>query len=75
MRSTNDPIEGLKTKLLEWEISEDDLKTIDKEARIFVDKEVQEAEDSAVPENTREKLFEDIYVCNVQLPTRFIHHN
>ena len=63
MRSTNDPIAGLKQKLLEWEIvTEDDLKEIDKEARAHVDEEVAIAEKMPVPDTTPKILFEDIYV-------------
>lgn len=63
MRSTNDPIAGLKQKMLEWGVtSEEELKSIDKAARAFVDAEVAEAEKMAAPENTSRNLFEDIYV-------------
>ncbi|KAI9665424.1 MAG: alpha subunit of pyruvate dehydrogenase [Trizodia sp. TS-e1964] len=63
MRSTNDPIAGLKQKLLDWEItSEEELKEIDKEARTFVDEQVAEAEQMPFPEATPKILFEDIYV-------------
>jgi len=63
MRSTNDPIAGLKQKLLEWNVtSEDELKSIDKEARSHVDEEVAAAEAMDVPPATPEVLFEDIYV-------------
>ncbi|KIV90223.1 pyruvate dehydrogenase (acetyl-transferring) E1 component, alpha subunit [Exophiala mesophila] len=63
MRSTNDPIAGLKQKILEWGVcTEDDLKSIDKKAREAVDKEVAEAEQMAPPEPTPKILFEDIYV-------------
>ncbi|KAJ3533130.1 hypothetical protein NM208_g8124 [Fusarium decemcellulare] len=63
MRSTNDPIAGLKQKILDWEItSEDELKKIDKEARNHVNEEVAAAEAMAVPEPKPEILFEDIYV-------------
>jgi len=63
MRSTNDPIAGLKQKLLEWNVtSEDELKSIDKEARSHVDEEVAAAESMDVPPATPEVLFEDIYV-------------
>ena len=67
MRSTSDPIEGLKAKLLtSWQIfSEDELKAIDKECRQSIDREVQEAEESIIPENTSEVLFKDIYVCDL----------
>ncbi|KUJ07218.1 putative pyruvate dehydrogenase E1 component alpha subunit [Mollisia scopiformis] len=63
MRSTQDPIAGLKQKLLEWNVTtEDELKQIDKDARSDVDKEVAEAEKMAAPEPTPKILFEDIYV-------------
>ena len=65
MRSTNDPIEGLKTKLLDWGvIDEEGIKVIEKEARVFVDQEVREAEESPAPDNIPKVLFEDIYVCS-----------
>jgi len=63
MRSTNDPIAGLKQKLLDWDITtEDELKKIDKSARDHVDEEVAIAEKMPVPEATPKVLFEDIYV-------------
>ena len=63
MRSTNDPIAGLKQKLIDWGVTtEDELKGIDKEARSLVDEEVNVAENMAVPDATPEVLFEDIYV-------------
>ena len=63
MRSTNDPIAGLKTKLLDWEVvSEEELKGIDKQARKDVDVEVAEAEKMVAPEASEKILFEDIYV-------------
>ncbi|MCJ1325970.1 alpha subunit of pyruvate dehydrogenase [Thelotrema lepadinum] len=63
MRSTNDPIAGLKQKLLDWGVtSEEELKGIDKEARSFVDGEVAEAEKMEAPDPTAKILFEDIYV-------------
>ncbi|EGE08502.1 pyruvate dehydrogenase E1 component subunit alpha [Trichophyton mentagrophytes] len=63
MRSTNDPIAGLKQKLLDWNItSEEELKAIDKDARSMVDEEVAIAEKMPVPDATPRILFEDIYV-------------
>jgi pyruvate dehydrogenase E1 component alpha subunit len=63
MRSTQDPIAGLKMKLLDWNVvSEEELKGIDKEARADVDKEVAIAEKMAEPEATSKILYEDIYV-------------
>ncbi|KAK3997345.1 dehydrogenase E1 component-domain-containing protein [Cladorrhinum sp. PSN332] len=63
MRSTNDPIAGLKQHILEWGVAqEDELKAIDKEARSHVNEEVAAAEAMAHPEATPKILFEDIYV-------------
>jgi pyruvate dehydrogenase E1 component alpha subunit len=63
MRSTNDPIAGLKQHILDWTVaSEDELKAIDKEARAYVNEEVKIAEEMPVPEATPKILFEDIYV-------------
>ncbi|KAI1104647.1 dehydrogenase E1 component-domain-containing protein [Jackrogersella minutella] len=63
MRSTNDPIAGLKQKILEWEVcTEDELKSLDKEARKHVNEEVAVAEAMPVPENTPQILYEDTYV-------------
>lgn len=69
MRSTNDPIAGLKQKILDWEVcTEDELKQIDKQARSDVDAEVAEAEKMAIPEPTPKILFEDIYVRGSEPP-------
>lgn len=69
MRSTNDPIAGLKQKLLDWGVvSEDELKAIDKEARSNVDAEVAEAEKMPPPEPTPQVLFEDVYVRGSEPP-------
>lgn len=69
MRSTNDPIAGLKQKLLDWGVtSEDELKGIDKQARTDVDKEVEEAENMEPPEATQQVLYEDIYVRGSEPP-------
>lgn len=63
MRSTQDPIAGLKQKLLDWGVTtEEELKSLDKQARSDVDAEVAEAEQMAAPEPTAKVLFEDIYV-------------
>lgn len=63
MRTTQDPITGVKTKLLAWNIvTEDELKAIDKEARRSVDAEVAEAEKMEFPDATPQVLYEDIYV-------------
>ncbi|KAI4280105.1 MAG: hypothetical protein L6R35_005975 [Caloplaca aegaea] len=63
MRSTNDPIAGLKQKLLDWEVTtEEELKGLDKQAKAYVDAEVKEAEGMPEPEPTWKNLYEDIYV-------------
>lgn len=63
MRSTNDPIAGLKQKLIDWEVTtEDELKSIDKSAREMVDEEVAIAEKMEAPDATKKILYEDIYV-------------
>lgn len=63
MRSTHDPIAGLKQNILDWNVmSEDELKSLDKAARAHVDEEVAAAEAMAVPDNTPRILYEDIYV-------------
>ncbi|KAL2863534.1 pyruvate dehydrogenase (acetyl-transferring) subunit E1 alpha [Aspergillus lucknowensis] len=63
MRSTHDPIAGLKQKILDWGVmAEEDLKALDKSARAFVDEEVAIAEKMPIPENNSRILFEDIYV-------------
>jgi pyruvate dehydrogenase E1 component alpha subunit len=63
MRSTNDPIAGLKHKILDWEVAtEEELKKIDKDARSLVNEEVAAAEAMAAPEAKPVILFEDIYV-------------
>lgn len=69
MRSTQDPIAGLKLKLLDWGVtSEDELKNIDKEARAMVDEEVAIAEKMPVPDPTPRILFEDTYVKGSETP-------
>jgi len=63
MRSTNDPIAGLKQHILDWGVAqEDELKNLDKEARAHVNEETAAAEAMAVPDATPKILFEDIYV-------------
>lgn len=50
MRSNNDPIAGLKTRILEWGVvSEDELKAIDKNTKAEVDQAVEEAKASPIP--------------------------
>lgn len=69
MRSSRDPITGLKNKLLEQGIAtEDEIKAIDKKARSFVDAEVHEAENAPVPEEKPEVLFADVYAKGTEIP-------
>lgn len=69
MRSTNDPIAGLKQHILDWNVAtEDELKSIDKEARSHVAEEVAIAEAMPVPEATPKILYEDIYVPGSEPP-------
>jgi pyruvate dehydrogenase E1 component alpha subunit len=71
MRSTQDPIAGLKQKLLDWTVTtEEELKAIDKEARAHVDEEVAAAEKMAAPDATPQILFEDSYVKGSEIPLR-----
>jgi pyruvate dehydrogenase E1 component alpha subunit len=60
MRSTSDPITGLKHILIENGVaSEADLKAIDKEARKIVDEALKIAE--AAPEPSLKEFYTDIY--------------
>ncbi|UZJ57402.1 hypothetical protein CBS101457_006722 [Exobasidium rhododendri] len=61
MRSGSDPIQGLKAKMLEWNVvDEASLKKIDKSAKEEVDQAVEEAKQS--PEPPIEDLWSKIYV-------------
>ncbi|CAE6465908.1 unnamed protein product [Rhizoctonia solani] len=67
MRSTQDPIKGLQKYLEDWGVaSEEDLKTIDKEAKAEVDKAVEEAKES--PEPDTKDLWTDIYYKGTEPP-------
>lgn len=67
MRSTNDPITGLKLRILENSVaSEAELKQIDKEVRAEMDEAVKQAK--AAPEPSMSKLFEDVYVKGTEPP-------
>jgi len=62
MRSRNDPITGLKTRLLENSVlTENELKTLDKEVRMEVDEALEKAKKSPEPSSDA-ALFADIYV-------------
>lgn len=61
MRSSSDPIQGLKTHLIEWGvIEESELKKVDKAAKELVDKDLEEAKNS--PEPDVDNLFKHVYV-------------
>ncbi|KAK4053353.1 alpha subunit of pyruvate dehydrogenase [Microbotryomycetes sp. JL221] len=61
MRSSNDPITGLKKIILDWEvIEESELKKIDKDARTEVEKAVEEAKASPEPAQDKD-MWTDIY--------------
>ena len=58
-RSSSDPIQGLKTNILEWGVLEEsELKKVDKAAKETVDKAVEEAKNS--PEPTTDLLWKNI---------------
>ena len=59
MRSSSDPIQGLKKHIIEWNVMQEaDLKKVDKEAKEEVDSELEIAKNSPVPE--MDQLFTDI---------------
>lgn len=69
MRSTNDPIQGLRQNILDWSVAtEEELKALDKEARKHVTEEVAAAEAMPHPEATPQILYEDIYVRGSEPP-------
>lgn len=68
MRSSNDPINGLKQRLIDWNIlSEDELKKIDKDIRKSVDQAVEEAKASPEPE-AGDEMWKDIYFSGTAPP-------
>ncbi|KAG0227471.1 alpha subunit of pyruvate dehydrogenase [Actinomortierella wolfii] len=67
MRSNNDPITGLKQRMLELGVvTEEELKAVDKAARAEVDKAVEEAKSS--PEPNVDQLFTQIYLKGTEIP-------
>ncbi|EMD38161.1 hypothetical protein CERSUDRAFT_82407 [Gelatoporia subvermispora B] len=67
MRSTQDPIRGLQRYIEEWGLaSEQDLKTMDKEAKAEVDQAVEEAKQSPLP--FEKDLWSDIYAKGTEPP-------
>ena len=62
MRSKNDPITGLKQRILDWGIlKENELKELDKEARTEVDEAVEEAKNSPEPD-PKTDMWTDVYL-------------
>lgn len=69
MRSHHDPINGLKQFLLDNELFEEkQLKTVDKEVKAYVDKEVKAAEASAWPDTSPDEFYSDVYVKGSEIP-------
>ncbi|KAJ3322075.1 alpha subunit of pyruvate dehydrogenase [Blyttiomyces sp. JEL0837] len=67
-RSTRDPINGLKNRILEvGAATEEELKAIEKEARVKIDAAVEEAK--ASPEPSVDQLFTDVYKEGTEVPT------
>lgn len=67
MRSTQDPIRGLQRYIEEWGLAtEEELKKFDKEAKIEVDKAVEEAKASPFP--SPKDLWTDIYYAGTEPP-------
>ncbi|KAK7693933.1 hypothetical protein QCA50_003507 [Cerrena zonata] len=65
MRSTQDPIRGLQRYIEEWGLAtEEELKKFDKEAKIEVDKAVEEAKASPFPSD--KDLWSDIYYAGTE---------
>ena len=59
----NDPISNLRGRLIDWGIfTEDEAKSIDKDVRSMISKEVEEALQMPHPPETMDTLFQDIYV-------------
>lgn len=68
MRSTRDPITGVRHRILELEIADEEtLKGIEREVKAQIDKAVEEAK--ASPEPNVDQLFTDIYVKGTEPAT------
>ncbi|CDZ98379.1 mitochondrial pyruvate dehydrogenase e1 component beta subunit [Phaffia rhodozyma] len=68
MRSTQDPINGLKKNIIEWGVADEaTLKAIDKDAKAEVDQAVVEAKASPQPDINVE-FWTDIYVKGTEPP-------
>lgn len=63
MRSSNDPITGLKKNILDWGVvGESELKAIDKEARREVEVAVEEAKKSPEPAQDKDMYTDSEFV-------------
>lgn len=59
----NDPISNLRGRMIDWGIfTEDEAKSIDKDVRSMINREVEEALNMPFPPETSDTLFQDIYV-------------
>lgn len=73
MRSSNDPITGLKNSLLEWGvIEESELKAIDKAARHEVEVAVEEAKKSPEPSQQTDMYTDSEFGKTLLHPTVFL---
>ncbi|RHZ88531.1 hypothetical protein Glove_22g128 [Diversispora epigaea] len=67
MRSTNDPITGLRLRILDLELlTETDLKQIEKDVRSIIDKAAQEAQNDPIPDDS--ELYTDVYAKGSEIP-------
>jgi pyruvate dehydrogenase E1 component alpha subunit len=67
MRSTRDPINGLKTRIIETDLAtEDELKQIDRKVRVEMDQAI--ADSVAAPEPDMNELYTDIYAKGTEIP-------
>ncbi|CAG8539094.1 7215_t:CDS:2 [Funneliformis mosseae] len=68
MRSTNDPITGLRQRILDYSIwTEAEMKQFDKEARAEVEEAVNKAQNDTQPDP--DQLFTDVYAKGTEPPT------
>lgn len=59
----NDPITNLRGRMIDWGVfTEDEAKAIEKDVRVLINQEVQEALNMPEPPNSFDALYQDIYV-------------
>ncbi|CAG8555011.1 5594_t:CDS:2 [Diversispora eburnea] len=67
MRSTNDPITGLRLRILDLELlTETELKQIEKDVRSIIDKAAQDAQNDPIPDDS--ELYTDVYAKGSEIP-------